>query len=114
MGELSSGNRGCGLVEIDLTVAVAGVSSWVDVPNVSPSNIGFGVDILDGAPTYTVQHRFGAGPAFDHPFVQDQTINTDGNYFFPISQIRIESSAGRVRLRALIPGLNDRVIAESV
>jgi len=115
MSALPQGNNGPGLVEIDLTVnAVSGFSSWVDIPAVSPSLLGFGVEVVAGGPTYTVQHQFGSGPVFDHPYVAAQTVNMDGNYFAPVSRIRIYSTTGQVKLWALIPGLISKSIVEVV
>jgi hypothetical protein len=60
---------------------------------ISPFNIGFGVAI-SGAVTYTVQHTFDGFTWFDHPTVAAQTANADGNYAFPVQQVRLSITAG--------------------
>jgi hypothetical protein len=65
----------------------------------TPFNVGFGVTIT-GTPTYTVQHTFDnpwttAAPVwFNHPTVAGKTINTDGNYAFPVAAIRVAVTSG--------------------
>lgn len=60
---------------------------------VDPFNIGFGV-VTTGTVTYTVQHSFDGVTWFNHPDVQNQTFNADGNYAFPIQFLRLNVSAG--------------------
>ena len=73
--------------------------------NATPFNVGFGVVVTSGAPTYTVQHTFdnlsnSTGTAtgfttwFNHPTVAGQSTNADGNYAFPVSGIRVNVTGG--------------------
>lgn len=67
--------------------------------NTNPCNIGFGVTIDSGSPTYTVQHTFddpavGFTTWFDHPTVVGETADADGNYAFPITGVKVAISAG--------------------
>ena len=73
--------------------------------NATPFNVGFGVVVTSGSPTYTVQHTFdnlsnaaGTGTGFvtffDHPTIAAQTANADGNYAFPVSGIRVNITGG--------------------
>ena len=65
----------------------------------TPFNVGFGVVVTSGSPTYTVQHSFdnplaegySASTAtwFNHPDVASETANADGNYAFPVAAIRL-------------------------
>ena len=65
----------------------------------TPFNVGFGVVVTSGSPTYTVQHSFDNPFAadydpdtatwFDHPDVASETTNADGNYAFPVAAIRL-------------------------
>ena len=70
----------------------------------SPFNVGFGIVVNSGTPTYTVQHTFddvfavGYNPAtgnwFNHTDVVGEIgVNADGNYAFPVSAIRLNVSA---------------------
>jgi hypothetical protein len=66
--------------------------------NVSPFNVGFGIKTT-GTITYKVQHTFddpgvGFTTWFDHPTITGLSANADGNYAFPVSGIRITTTAG--------------------
>ena len=74
-------------------------SALVINTNVTPCNIGFGVIVDSGSPTYTVQHTFddpavGFTTWFDHPTVAGETANADGNYAFPITGVKVVISSG--------------------
>ena len=80
--------------------------------NTNPCNIGFGVIIDSGSPTYTVQHTFddpatGFNTWFPHPTIQDQSANKDGNYAFPITGVRlaIVSGSGVATLKLVQAGI---------
>lgn len=67
--------------------------------NTNPCNIGFGVTIDGGSPTYSVQHTFddpavGFTTWFDHPTVVGETADADGNYAFPVTGIKLVVTAG--------------------
>jgi hypothetical protein len=67
--------------------------------NTNPCNIGFGVVVTSGTPTYTVQHTFddpavGFTTWFDHPTVSGETTNQDGNYAFPVTAVKVVISSG--------------------
>lgn len=84
-----------------ITVSSATTSAWIPVDtNKNPFNIGFGVTISTAALTYKVQHTFDnvqdstvTPTAFDHPDVTGKTVNTDGNYAFPVRAIRLNVTA---------------------
>lgn len=73
---------------------------------ISPFNIGFGV-VVSGTVNYTVQHTFDGTNWFDHPDVASATTNQDGNYAFPVVQIRltVNSGSGTATLTAIQAGL---------
>ena len=79
----------------------------------TPFNVGFGVVITSGSPTYTVQHTFDTpwttdNPTwFDHPTVAAETANADGNYAFPVAAIKvaITSGTGAVQLTVIQAGI---------
>ena len=73
---------------------------------ISPFNIGFGV-VVSGTVNYTVQHTFDGTNWFNHPDVASATTNQDGNYAFPVAQIRltVNSGSGTATLTAIQAGL---------
>jgi hypothetical protein len=84
-----------------VTVSSATTSAAIPV-NFRANNfgIGFGVDIGGGTLTYKVQHTFsdlqnGEGSAvwFDHSTVTGKTVNSDGNYAYPVTAIRLNVTA---------------------
>ena len=73
---------------------------------ISPFNIGFGV-VVSGTVNYTVQHTFDGTNWFNHPDVQGLAASQDGNYAFPVVQIRltVNSGSGTATLTAIQAGL---------
>jgi hypothetical protein len=84
--------------------------------NTSPFNVGFGV-IVSGTANYTVQHTFddvfsptfdaGTATWFPHPTAAALGANTDGNYAFPVTAIRllVNSGGGTATLVLLQAGI---------
>lgn len=60
---------------------------------ISPFNIGFGV-VVSGTVNYTVQHTFDGTNWFNHPDATSQTAAMDGNYAFPVLQVRLTVNSG--------------------
>ena len=60
---------------------------------ISPFNIGFGVAV-SGTVNYTVQHTFDGTNWFDDPTIASKTTAQDGNYAFPVLQIRLTVNSG--------------------
>lgn len=78
--------------------AVGSSSALVMNTNISPFNVGFGVEV-DGTVTYSVQHTFddpavGFTTWFSHPTVAGETANADGNYAFPVTGVKVLVTAG--------------------
>jgi hypothetical protein len=77
--------------------AVAASSPLITENYISPFNIGFAV-VVTGTITYSVQHSFDDPSAltdwFNHPTINGQTTNQDGNYAFPVTAIRVNATAG--------------------
>lgn len=80
----------------------------------SPFNVGLGVVVVSGTPTYTVQHTFDdvltsttTPTYFDHPVLVSRTTSADGNYAFPVTAIRLSvvSGTGTVRLTVIQAGM---------
>ena len=84
-----------------ISVGSAAASAWIPVDHgKNPFNIGFGVTISTAVLTYKVQHTFDnvqdstvTAVAFDHPDVTGKTVNTDGNYAFPVRAVRLNVTA---------------------
>ena len=99
---------------VRITLTAAGVSVPVVMDQyLAPFNVGLGVVVVSGTPTYTVQHTFDdvltstAPPTyFDHPVLVTRTTSADGNYAFPVTAIRLSvSGSGTVRLTVLQAGM---------
>lgn len=73
--------------------AAGSTSGYVADSYISPFNIGFGV-VVDGTVNYTVQHTFDGTNWFDHPTIFSKTSAQDGNYAFPVLQIRLTVNSG--------------------
>lgn len=84
-----------------LTKTGTGTTDWLVVdPKANPFNVGFGCAVT-GTATYSIEHTFddvnatGASPTvFTHSDVAAKTANTDGNYAFPISAMRLNITSG--------------------
>lgn len=71
---------------------------------IRPFNIGIGCIVNSSAIVYTVEHSFDyTGSStfissnatwFPNSGITAKTTNTDGNYAYPVSAIRVQSSAG--------------------
>lgn len=58
-----------------------------------PFNVGFGV-VVSGTVNYTVEHTFDGTTWFPHPTIASKAVNQDGNYAFPVLQIRLTVNSG--------------------
>lgn len=79
-----------------VTLAQTGTGStngYVADSYISPFNVGFGV-VVSGTVNYTVQHTFDGNTWFPHPTIASQTTNQDGNYAFPVLQVRLTVNSG--------------------
>lgn len=87
------------------TVTGIGISNWIPVDcDLVPVNIGLGC-VISATATYTLEHCFDdlRAPAdgfpaptitpFPHPFIVNQTANSNGNYAMPITAYRLNVSA---------------------
>ena len=86
-------------------------SALVMNTNISPFNVGFGVEV-DGTVEYSVQHTFddpatGFTTWFSHPTVAGETANADGNYAFPVTGIKVlvNSGTGSVTMKVVQAGI---------
>lgn len=79
-----------------ITVAQTGVGTSDPIPmdiHKNPFNVGIGV-VVDGVVTYSVQYSFDGTNYFDHPDLDDDTTNADGNIAFPVLHVRLNVTAG--------------------
>ena len=70
---------------------------------VTPFNVGIGV-VVSGTVNYTVQHTFddiwatgydaSTGNWFNHSSLASQAGNSDGNYAFPVTAVRLTVNSG--------------------
>ena len=73
--------------------AAGSTNGYVADSYISPFNIGFGVTV-SGTVNYTVQHSFDGTNWFNHPTIASQNTAQDGNYAFPVTQIRLTVNSG--------------------
>lgn len=73
--------------------AAGSTNGYVASTYISPFNVGFGV-VVSGTVNYTVQHTFDGTTWFPHPAIASQGTNQDGNYAFPVAQIRLTVNSG--------------------
>lgn len=95
-------------------VSQTGTGSSASIPmntNVTPFNVGFGVTVT-GTVNFTVQHTFddpavGFVTWFSHPTVNAVAVNTDGNYAFPVTGIKVlvNSGSGTAKLNLVQAGI---------
>lgn len=79
---------------VTLSQTAAGSSNgYVADSYISPFNVGFGV-VVTGTVNYTVEHTFDGTTWFPHPTIASKGINQDGNYAFPVLQIRVTVNSG--------------------
>jgi hypothetical protein len=81
---------------IPVSKTITGIADSTGIPMdtyISPFNVGFGVQVT-GTVTYTVMHTFDGTNWFAHATVAGQSTSQDGNYAFPVLQIRLSVTAG--------------------
>jgi len=70
-----------------------GASAAIDVHDTNDIRISY-VVIVTGTVTYSVQHSIGGAAFLDNTDNAAQTTTQDGNYIFPVQQIRVNITAG--------------------
>ena len=86
-----------------IVIAQTGAGSSASAPmniNTSPFNVGIGV-VVSGTVTFSIQHTFDdvfnatVTPIwFTHPSLTGLTVNTDGNYAFPVRALKVLVTSG--------------------
>lgn len=70
-----------------------GASEAISIEDTNEIRISYAVAITGGA-TYTVQHSLDGITYFDNADNSAKTTNADGNYVFPVRDVRINVTAG--------------------
>lgn len=90
---------------VDIGWAADAVTPWVDLftgGSVPQFNVGFGVTITAGSPTYSVQQSYDDVTAFTHATVAAETTNQEGTITTPVRGLRmLFTAAGSVTLTAI-------------
>jgi len=82
-----------------------GASTAIGVQDTNELRVSYAVS-LTGSATYTVQHSLDGITYFDNTDNSAQTVAKDGNYVFPVRDVRVNVTAGagtaRLHVRQLI------------
>ena len=70
-----------------------GASSSIAILDTNTIRISYGV-VVTGTVTYTVQHSLDDTTFFDNLDNAAQTTSKDGNYVFPVRNVRVNVTAG--------------------
>ena len=70
-----------------------GASAAIDIDDTNEIRISYAVAV-SGTVTYTVQHSLDGLTYFDNTDAAAQTAAKDGNYVFPIRDVRVNVTAG--------------------
>ncbi len=70
-----------------------GASAAVGINDTNDIRISYGVSV-SGTVTYTVQHSLDGATYFDNSDNAAQTTSKDGNYIFPVRDVRVNVTAG--------------------
>jgi len=99
---------------VTVSVAGAGNSSVIPMDTYrNPFNVGMAVTVASGDIDAVVQHTFDnvfdatVTPVwFDHPVLANVAANTDGNYAFPVTAIRVQNyDTGTAKLTVVQAGM---------
>lgn len=70
-----------------------GASAAIGIDDTNEIRISYGVAV-SGSVTYTVQHSLDGLTYFDNPDNAAKTLSADGNYVFPVRDVRVNVTAG--------------------
>tara|TARA_R110000772_G_scaffold22123_3_gene60100 strand:+ start:297 stop:596 length:300 start_codon:yes stop_codon:yes gene_type:complete len=76
-----------------------GMSEAISILDTNDVRISYGVFVVEGSATYTVQHSLGGDDFINNTDNQDMQTTQDGNYVFPVQQIRVHVTAGTGTVR---------------
>lgn len=70
-----------------------GASAAIDILDTNSIRVSYGV-VISGTVTFTVQHSLDGEVFFDNSDNTDITFSSDGNYVFPVRNVRVNVTAG--------------------
>lgn len=76
-----------------------GASKAISILDTADIRISYAVVIVSGSVTYTVQHSLGNADFVNNTDNQDKTTTQDGNYVFPVQEVRVNVTAGTGTVR---------------
>ena len=82
-----------------VTQVGVGTSEAISIQDTSDFRVSYAVIIQSGSCTFTVQHSLGSSDFMDNSDNADKTVNSDGNYVFPVQEIRVNVTAGTGTVR---------------
>jgi len=92
---------GIGSETVDIGWTVASVSAWRALYR-GNAIFNFGITVVSGSPTYTMQHTYDGVAVFNHATVASETTSQEGSYTGPIQAVRLSwAAAGEISLTGL-------------
>ena len=85
-----------------VTQVGVGASDAIQIQDTSDIRISYAVILVSGSVTYTVQHSLGNQDFVNNTDNQDQTTTQDGNYVFPVQEVRVNVTAGTGTVRLVL------------
>ncbi len=85
-----------------VTQVGVGASDAISIMDTADIRISYAVIIVSGSCTYTVQHSLGNQDFVNNTDNQNQTTTQDGNYVFPVQEVRVNVTAGTGTVRLVL------------
>jgi len=79
-----------------------GASKAISILDTADIRISYAVIVVSGSVTYTVQHSLGNQDFVNNTDNQDNTTTQDGNYVFPVQEVRVNVTAGTGTVRLVL------------
>ena len=85
-----------------VTQVGVGASDSISIMDTADIRISYAVIVVSGSVTYTVQHSLGNGDFVNNTDNQAQTTTQDGNYVFPVQEVRVNVTSGTGTVRLVV------------
>ena len=85
-----------------VTQVGVGASKAISILDTSDIRISYAVIVVSGSVTYTVQHSLGNQDFVNNTDNQGQSTTQDGNYVFPVQEVRVNVTAGTGTVRLVL------------
>ena len=85
-----------------VTQVGVGASDAISIMDTADIRISYAVIVVSGAVTYTVQHSLGNQDFVNNTDNQNQSTTQDGNYVFPVQEVRVNVTAGTGTCRLVL------------